>query len=303
MRQLIVILTVALCCVALQGMGLAQGLLSEERPPQPDILVIALDGLNGGVQSQPLGSCNFYGLTNSGVEQELRAVAAELGQSILIRGYSGYFVRHYSPATNKEELGLEDALQDMDWAKVNWPGTQYIVASGSQGSIFSHLLVAANPDVHFRYLIDLDALCGLWPETLRGFQATMRSDPARYQYLADKLAPYLRANLCVPRHILAIPGTLHTFTDLIPGHVRFNLEIRTTALPKPPLGLTETVATDFFPNIREDGSRKDIYRFIDRNDAHGHLQDLATPSLRWMGETIRQLEEGEAVKRRSVSER
>jgi len=114
--------------------GLAQGLLSEERPPQPDILVIAFDGLNILSQCQPLGSCNFYGFANNG--DELRAIAAELGQSILIRSYSGYFVRHYSPATNKEELGLEDALKDMDWAKANWPGTQYIVASGSQGSIF-----------------------------------------------------------------------------------------------------------------------------------------------------------------------
>jgi hypothetical protein len=151
--------------------------------------------------------------------------------------------------------------------------------------------------------MDFDDLCWMWPETLRGFQATMRSDPARYRYLADKLAPYLRANLCVPRHILAIPGTLHTFTDLIPGHVRFNLEIRTTALPTPPAGFGETVATDFFPNIREDGSRKDIYRFIDRGGTHGGLQNPGTASSRWMGETIRQLEEGEAVKRRSVSER
>ena len=156
MRQLIVVWTVALCCFAFQSMGLAQSLLSEERPAQPNILAIVFDGLNSPDSCQPLGSCNFYGLANSGVEQEIKAVATELGQSILIRGYSGYFVRHYSPITDKEELGLEDALKDMDWAKAYWPGTQYMVVSGSQGSIFSHLLVAANPDVHFRYLMDFD---------------------------------------------------------------------------------------------------------------------------------------------------
>ena len=303
MRQSIVLLTVVLYCFAFQNMGLAQSLLAEARLPQPDILAIVFDGLNGPDSCQPLGSCNFYGLANSGVEQEIRAVAAELGQSILVRGYSGYFVRHYSPVTNKEELGLEDALHDMDWAKAHWPGTQYIVVSGSQGSIFSHLLVAANPDVHFRYLMDFDALCGFWREMLGSFQTIMRNDPARYQYLADKLAAYLRPNLCVPQSILGIPGTLHTFTDLIPWHVRFNLETRTTALPEPPADLQETVQTDFFPNIREDGSRKDIYRFVDRSGVHGHLQDVGTASSRWVGETIRQLEQGEAVKRRTVSDR
>jgi len=133
----------------------------------------------------------------------------------------------------------------MDWAKAYWPKIQYMVVSGSQGSIFSHLLVAANPDVHFRYLMDFDAICGRWRETLNGFQAIMRHDPARYQYLIDKLAPYLRANLCVPQSISGIPGTLHTFTDLIPWHVRFNLETRTTALPKPPEAVKETIETDF----------------------------------------------------------
>ena len=151
--------------------------------------------------------------------------------------------------------------------------------------------------------MDFDALCGKWRETLSGFQATMRHDPARYQYLVDKIAPYLRANLCVPQSISGIPGTLHTFTDLIPWHVRFNLETRTTALPKPPAALQETIETDFFPNVREDGSRKDIYRFVDRTGTHGHLQDVGTASSRWIGETIRSIEQGEDVKRRTVSDR
>jgi len=42
MRQVIIILTVALCCFVLQSMGLAQSLLSKERPSQPNILVIVL---------------------------------------------------------------------------------------------------------------------------------------------------------------------------------------------------------------------------------------------------------------------
>ena len=306
MRQSIVIWTVALCCVALQSMGLAQSLLSEAQPPRPDIVLIQFGGYTGPASCRPFGSCNWYEWENSGIEQEIRAIAAELGQSILVRGYSDYFVRHYSPVTNKEELGLEDALQDMDWAKVNWPGTQYIVASGSQGVIFSHLFVAANPDVVFRYLIDLDGLCGAWNAVLQDFKKmVVPTDPERYRYVTEKLKPYLRADLCVPKSFLGIPGTRHTFADLIPWHVTYNLEVRPTFVshnrPYPPDTLLDAIEVDIFPNIRENGSRVNIYRLIDTMGTHNHLKEPGQMSVQWVGDTIRSIDQGQAVPRRSTT--
>jgi hypothetical protein len=283
-------------------------LLSEERPSQPNILYIYFAGFTANPQSRPFEYDNWDNWEETGLNDEIKTIAREMGQSILVRGYSGYFVRHFSSISNREELGLEDALKDMDWAKANWPGTQYIVVSGSQGGIFSHLLVAANPDVTFRYLIDLDVLCGAWSLMLQDFKKKVISaNPGRYRYISEKIKPYLRLDLCKPKSILGIPGTLHTFTDLIPWHVTYNLEVRPTLLSaqrsnkysNSARNLENAIAIDVFPNIRENGSRKNIYRLIDNKDLHGLLAVPGSASMQWVGNTIRHIEHSESVKQRT----
>lgn len=277
-------------------------LLSEIQPAQPEVLILVADGATAyGSCGKRVSPCpqNAYDMQESrGGVEEVAQSFRDIGHSVLIRYYSDYWFGHVSPLSQKQELGFEELLRDLDWVKEYWVEgqphpTRLMLAAGSEGSIWTHLAAQIQKNLVFDYLADLDDLCGGWKNLYDLFLEEEKNgrDTA---YLREKLGPWLTPRLCDP---MTVPGSRHFppyhFTDIVPENVRFNLEVHTKVFaPEPAFGseLLEAAFTDFVPNVRPDGSRPGIYSTIEPTAGHGALTYPGTYTLQWLSATITTLE-------------
>ena len=260
------VLSIALLCLTALWW---RATLAQEKA---SVLMIVFDGGNGlmwclehrgACQDVSLPSVNYDGLKDRGGAPQIAATLRRAGYDVDERYFSSYWALHQTPASDTPSPGVLEALAAIDAAP---PETRIVVIGASEGGLWTHLIAHAVPRVDV--LVDFDVLCTGWQQFQNELPAL---DPAQQLAVHDRLGELIDTNPCHGANI-------------IPYTVSANLEVRTSLfyrdrpLQNQPV---EVLLTDIIPNRRPDGSTAGIFRFVERDEPHGHLLAPDDPSVIW----------------------
>ena len=236
------------------------------------VLLVVFDGGNGLMwclnhqgkcQGLNPASVNYDGLQKRGGAPQIANTLRQAGYRVDERYFSSYWALHDTPASDTPSPGVLEALSAIDAAS---PDTRIVVIGASEGGLWTHMIAHAIPRLDV--LVDFDVLCAGW----RQFQDELpRLDPTQRLALEQRLGALLHTNPC--RGVNVIPETVTT-----------NLEVRTSLFYRGAAiqdQWTEALLTDVVPNRRPDGSWDGIWRFVERDERHGHLLAPDDPSVIW----------------------
>jgi hypothetical protein len=238
----------------------------------PPVLLVVFDGGNGLIwclhhqgKCQGLNpvSVNYDGLQKRGGAPQIANTLRQAGHQVDERYFSSYWALHDTPASDTPSPGVLEALAAIDGAAAD---TRIVVIGASEGGLWTHMIAHAIPRLDV--LVDFDVLCAGWQQ----FQNALPGlDPSQRLALEQRLGALLHTNPC--RGVNVIPETVTSNLE-----VRTSLFYRNAPLEQQPV---EALLTDVIPNRRPDSSWDGIWRFVERDERHGHLLAPDDPSVIW----------------------
>ncbi|WP_221088591.1 hypothetical protein [Deinococcus aquaedulcis] len=239
--------------------------------PAPDVVLLSVSGRCGVPCEAPHDNWDY--LTSRGtVDQVAQALSAQ-GLRVQVAGYASHpLAGHSSGLVPAPQRGFAALQVDLDTLAATWLGgprpPRLVLLGHSQGSAWLHHLTRVNPQVTFDVQIDLDGICLAW-----------NTDFGR---LVRDLAPGTVSPLeaC---ETFRVVGQNVSGKDVVWPNVRVNLEVQSQRLPTlDAQGFPVNYLFELAPNVRLDGTRSGIERYVSPREDHSAVTRPGSEALGWV---------------------
>ncbi|PTA69575.1 hypothetical protein [Deinococcus arcticus] len=238
--------------------------------PVPDVVLLSVSGRCGVPCEAPHDNWDY--LTSRGTVDRVAQVLSAQGLRVQVAGYASHPQARFSsalvPAPQRGFAALQADLNTLaaTWLRGARP-PRLVLLGHSQGSAWLHHLARVNPQVTFDVQIDLDGICLAW--------ATDFGRLAR-----DLNLPVSLLEAC---DTFRVVGRSVSGKDVVWPNVRVNLEVQSQRLPTlDAQGFPVNYLFELAPNVRLDGGRSGIERFVSAREDHSAVTRPGSEALAWV---------------------
>lgn len=244
--------------------------------PAPDVVVFSMSGRCGPPCLAPRDNWDY--LESRGTLDRVANVFTAAGYRVQVAGYASNPAARFSssyvsgPQRGYEALRLDFAAVAATWMKAARP-PRLVLLGHSQGSVWLHHLTRVNPHVPVALQVDLDGLCVAWKSD---FGAGIRALASTY---GDEPSPLQACDA------FTVAGHTVGVKDIVWPSVALNLEVQSKRLPARPTvsgGFPVNYLFEVTPNIRLDGTRAGIERFVSSREDHSAISYPNSDALTWV---------------------
>jgi hypothetical protein len=244
--------------------------------PPPAVVIFSMAGRCGPPCLAPRDNWDYLG--SRGTLDRLADVFTAEGFSVQVAGYASNAAASFSSEyIGGPQRGFEALRRDFERVSNTWmksPSPPRLVLLGhSQGSVWLHHLARVNPDVPVALQVDLDGICLAWKSDfgagIRALEGTYGAGPS-------------------PLHAcdaFTVAGRTVGAKDIVWPSVARNLEVQSKRVPARPGvsgGWPVNYLFELTPNVRLDGSRTGIERFISSREDHSAISFPNSDALAWV---------------------
>lgn len=244
--------------------------------PAPDVVIFSMSGRCGPPCLAPRDNWDY--LTSRGTLDRLADVFRATGFSVQVAGYASNAAASFSsayvggPQRGYGALRGDFARVAGTWMKAAHP-PRIVLLGHSQGSAWLHHLTRVNPDVPVALQVDLDGICVAWKSD---FGASIRENAGSY---SNEPSPLEACDA------LTVAGRTVGVKDIVWPNVAQNLEVQSKRLPARPTvsgGWPVNYLFEVTANVRLDGTRSGIERFISSREDHSAISYPNSDALAWV---------------------
>ncbi|GGM00543.1 hypothetical protein GCM10010841_06450 [Deinococcus aerophilus] len=242
----------------------------------PDVVILSVSGRCTPPCQAPRDNYDY--LSARGTVDRLADVFVASGYRVQAAGYASNAAALFSsPYIAVPQRGYEALRTDFARLRAGWmtaPHPPRLVLLGhSQGSAWLHHLTQVHPEVPFALQVDLDGICLGWKSD---FGAGIRA-------LGDALGPEPSPlDACAA---VQVAGRTVQAKDVVWPNVARALEVQSKRLPALPGvggGWPVNYLFEVTPNVRPDGTRRGIERFISGREDHSAVSYPSSDALAWV---------------------
>ncbi|MDV6374055.1 hypothetical protein [Deinococcus arenicola] len=244
--------------------------------PPPDVVILGMSGRCSPPCLAPRDNYDYLG--TRGTLDRLADVFTAAGYRVQVSGYASNpaatFASRYvgGPQQGYEALRRDVARLSQGWMRSVRP-PRLVLVGHSQGSVWLHHLTRVNPYMPVALQLDLDGLCVAWKSD---FAAGIRALGDIY---GSEPSPLDACNA------YRVAGRTVAAKDIVWPNVAHELEVQSKRLPARPTvsgGYLVNYLFDTTPNIRLDGSRTGLERFISSREDHSAISFPTSDALAWV---------------------
>ena len=242
----------------------------------PDIVIFSMAGRCAPPCLAPRDNWDYLG--SRGTLDRLADVFTAAGFSVQVAGYASNAAAGFSSEyIGGPQRGYEALRGDFERVRNTWMGSarlpRLVLLGHSQGSVWMHHLARVNPYVPVALQVDLDGICLAWKsdfgDGIRALEGTYGDEPS-------------------PLHAcdaFTVAGRTVGAKDIVWPNVARNLEVQSKRVPARPSasgGWPVNYLFELTPNVRLDGTRTGIERFISSREDHSAISFPNSDALAWV---------------------
>ncbi|MVN85981.1 hypothetical protein GO986_04305 [Deinococcus sp. HMF7620] len=238
----------------------------------PDVVLLSVSGRCGVPCAAPRDNWDY--LTSRGTVDRVAQALTDQGLRVQVAGYASHPLASFtSSLVGTPQRGFAALQADVTRLSNTWlkgEGRPHVVLLGhSQGSAWLHHLTRVNPSVPFDVQIDLDGICLAWPGDFGALSRTLA---------AGEVSPLEACDT------LRVVGRPTSSKDVVWPNVRVNLEVQSKRLPtlSRTAGLPVNYLFELAPNVRLDGTRTGLERFVSSREDHSAVTRPGSQALTWV---------------------
>lgn len=244
--------------------------------PPPDVVIFSMSGRCGPPCLAPRDNWDYLG--SRGTLDRLADVFTAAGYRVQVSGYASNAAATFSseyiggPQRGYEALRSDFARVAQTWMKAARP-PRLVLLGHSQGSVWLHHLARVNPYVPVALQVDLDGICVAWKSD---FGDGIRELGDVY---GDEPSPLQACDA------FTVAGRTVGAKDIVWPNVALDLEVQSKRLPARPGvsgGWPVNYLFEVTPNVRLDGTRTGIERFISSREDHSAISFPNSDALAWV---------------------
>lgn len=244
--------------------------------PPPDVVIFSMSGRCGPPCLAPRDNWDYLG--SRGTLDRLADVFTAAGYRVQVSGYASNAAATFSseyiggPQRGYEALRSDFARVAQTWMKAARP-PRLVLLGHSQGSVWLHHLARVNPYVPVALQVDLDGICVAWKSD---FGEGIRELGSVY---GDEPSPLQACDA------FTVAGRTVGAKDIVWPNVALDLEVQSKRLPARPGvsgGWPVNYLFEVTPNVRLDGTRTGIERFISSREDHSAISFPNSDALAWV---------------------
>lgn len=244
--------------------------------PPPDVVIFSMSGRCAPPCLAPRDNWDYLG--SRGTLDRLADVFTAAGYRVQVSGYASNAAATFSseyiggPQRGYEALRSDFARVAQTWMKAARP-PRLVLLGHSQGSVWLHHLARVNPYVPVALQVDLDGICVAWKSD---FGDGIRELGSVY---GDEPSPLQACDA------FTVAGRTVGAKDIVWPNVALDLEVQSKRLPARPGvsgGWPVNYLFEVTPNVRLDGTRTGIERFISSREDHSAISFPNSDALAWV---------------------
>lgn len=244
--------------------------------PPPDVVIFSMSGRCAPPCLAPRDNWDYLG--SRGTLDRLADVFTAAGYRVQVSGYASNAAATFSseyiggPQRGYEALRSDFARVAQTWMKAARP-PRLVLLGHSQGSVWLHHLARVNPYVPVALQVDLDGICVAWKSD---FGDGIRELGDVY---GDEPSPLQACDA------FTVAGRTVGAKDIVWPNVALDLEVQSKRLPARPGvsgGWPVNYLFEVTPNVRLDGTRTGIERFISSREDHSAISFPNSDALAWV---------------------
>lgn len=244
--------------------------------PPPDVVIFSMSGRCGPPCLAPRDNWDYLG--SRGTLDRLADVFTAAGYRVQVSGYASNAAATFSseyiggPQRGYEALRSDFARVAQTWMKAARP-PRLVLLGHSQGSVWLHHLARVHPSVPVALQVDLDGICVAWKSD---FGDGIRELGSVY---GDEPSPLQACDA------FTVAGRTVGAKDIVWPNVALDLEVQSKRLPARPGvsgGWPVNYLFEVTPNVRLDGTRTGIERFISSREDHSAISFPNSDALAWV---------------------
>lgn len=244
--------------------------------PPPDVVIFSMSGRCAPPCLAPRDNWDYLG--SRGTLDRLADVFTAAGYRVQVSGYASNAAATFSseyiggPQRGYEALRSDFARVAQTWMKAARP-PRLVLLGHSQGSVWLHHLARVNPYVPVALQVDLDGICVAWKSD---FGEGIRELGSVY---GDEPSPLQACDA------FTVAGRTVGAKDIVWPNVALDLEVQSKRLPARPGvsgGWPVNYLFEVTPNVRLDGTRTGIERFISSREDHSAISFPNSDALAWV---------------------
>ncbi|CAM3159544.1 hypothetical protein DESA109040_00410 [Deinococcus saxicola] len=244
--------------------------------PPPDIVIFSMSGRCAPPCLAPRDNWDYLG--SRGTLDRLADVFTAAGYRAQVSGYASNAAATFSseyiggPQRGYEALRADFARVARTWMRSARP-PRLVLLGHSQGSVWLHHLSRVNPGVPVALQVDLDGICLAWKSD---FGAGIRALGDAYGAEPSPL------HAC---DAFWVAGRTVGVKDIVWPNVARGLEVQSKRLPARPTvsgGWPVNYLFEVTSNVRLDGTRSGIERFVSSREDHSAISYPNSDALAWV---------------------